>query len=86
MSIDEMGLCYLFRCKPSIQLISFNAKAFFIVVLKEVIGKTTIFLNFCQKMRKLSLKTANKHYVRPPRVINRKRTSFLAHLAEYKMC
>ena len=72
MSIDKMGLWYLFRCNPSIQLISFNAKASFIVVLKEVIGKTTFFLNFCQKMRKLSLNIANKHYVRPPQSYKQK--------------
>ena len=76
-----MGVWYLFRCNPSIQFIFISAKASSTVVLKEVIGKTTFFLNFCPKMHKLSLNIANKRYVRPPRVMNRKQTSFLAHLA-----
>ena len=81
MSIDKMGLWYLLRCNIYVQFIFINVKASFIVVLKEVIGKTTFFLNFCPKMHKLSLNIANKRYVLSPRVMNRKPTSFLAHLA-----
>ena len=81
MSIDKMGLWYLLRCNTYVQFIFINVKASFIVVLKEVIGKTTFFLNFCPKMHKLSLHIANKRYVQSPRVMNRKHASFLAHLA-----
>ena len=81
MSFDKMGACYLLSCNASIQFIFINAKASFIAVLNEVTGKATFFLNFCRKMHELSLNIANKNYVRPPRVMNRKRTLFLAYLA-----
>ena len=76
-----MCACYLLSCNSSIQLIFINAKASFIAVLNEVIGKTTFFLNFHQKMHELSLNIAYKSYVRPPRVMNRKQTLLLAYLA-----
>ena len=38
-----MGLWYLLRCNTYVQFIFINVKASFIVVLKEVIGKTTFF-------------------------------------------
>ena len=63
------------------QFIFMNAKASFIAVLKEWIGKTTFFLNFCQKRHELSRIIANKRYIRPPGVMNTKQTSFLTHLA-----
>ena len=44
-------------------------------------GKTSVFLNFCRKMRKLSPNIANKCYIRSPRGMNTKRTAFLAYLA-----
>ena len=81
MSIDKMGLWYLFRCNTAIQFIFINTKVSFIVVLWRYFGKPRFFLIFAEKMHKLSLNIANKRYVRPPRVMNRKRTSFLAHLA-----
>ena len=45
-----MGACYLLSYNSSIQFIFINAKASVIVVLNEVTGKTTFFLNFCRKM------------------------------------
>ena len=57
-----MGACYLLSCNFSMQFIFMNAKASFIAVLNEVIGKTTFFLNFCRKMHELSLNIPNKSY------------------------
>ena len=61
-------------------VIFINGKDFFIVVLKKTIWKITIFLDFCRKMRKVSLRTINKHYIRYKtchRGIGTKHTTFL---------
>ena len=60
-----MGLWYLLRYNTSIQFVFINAKTSFTVVLNEVIGETTFFLNFCKTMHKSSLNIAYKRYVRP---------------------
>ena len=79
MSIDKVGVRYLFRGSPCSQYTFLNAKDSFIVVLKEAIWKTTIFLNFCRKMRELSLNIANKRYIRSDTGMSTKRNAVLAY-------
>ena len=81
MPIDKVDVRYWFRGSPCLQFIFINAKDYFIVVLKEAIGKTTNFLNFCRKMRELSLNVANKRYILFHRSMSTKHTTFLAYLS-----
>ena len=85
MSIDQVGVRYQLRDNPCSQYIVINAKDSFIAVLKEAIWKTTIFLNFCRKMRKLGLIIENKRYIRSHRGMSTKHTTFLAYLSQYEM-
>ena len=63
LSVSWLNRCVNFEGSPCIQYFSIDAEVSFIVVLKEVIGKTMFFLNFRQKVHELSLNIANKRYV-----------------------